>query len=557
MLVEAADWTGPVVHTRMRATAPVLGTRPPQGVFVQETPQRPRVASSVLLALLVAACSSDGPSDPIRNEPGIRIVSGASLADTIDTQPLQALVVEVRRPDGDFARGVVVRFEARPPADTARRFDAAVFVCVLSAPTCGPPFGLAAFASDTTDAQGRAKALVRLGRVAGRAFVRVVVPEFGMSDSATFTVTPGAAVGVRAAAGDTALDIGATATLRGRVVDRYNNTRPEVPVLAAGFGSAFTVDATTGIVTGRAMGAQWLFARHASFTDSTNVRVVPIGRLVVWTSGARAVRLVNLNGSGTRQIISSVSSDLGAFPRFDATRSRVSMHAGSNFFGGTPNNVIVVDTTGAPRRDIGPDVGFSAIIAVRQLADGTVLVVGRRTAAGPFAVYALWRVASDNTITSAAALPSFFPDYGGADISHDGSRVAYIATTASFSTELRVLTVADGAITVLEARGRSPRWSSQGDRVAYLVQTSGSFSGNDGAAVVINADGTGRRALGSFIFSPGLAWSPDGTYLVGRNSSFAVATGLRVLRVSDGADVLLHFRSPAGNVEDYFQPDWR
>lgn len=483
---------------------------------------------------------------------------GAGVTDTIDAQPLQALVVEVRGLDGKLASGATVRFEAQPPADTSRRYEPAIYVCALTAPTCGLDggFGSLAFAVDTTDEKGQAKAIVRMGRVAGEAIIRLSVPEFGVVDSARFTVTPGSPARVFALATDTALDVGATATLSGRVVDRYRNLRPEVPTLSAGAGTAVTVDGSTGRVTGRDMGTQWVFARYASLADSTSVRVVPVGRLVVWAAWQQVVRLVNLNGSAASTIVSRVHSDFGVFPRFDAARSQVTLHTGHVDYGGSPRTVVVVDTTGAPRRDIGPAYGFEPIVAVRHLADGTVLVVGRRILDASSTENGLWLVDAGNAVTLVAALPDMALTYGGADISHDGTRVAFLASGSSFSSELRVLDVSTGAMTVLEPNARSPRWSSQGDRVAYLV-SSGGYGGLDGVAVVSNADGTGRRDLGTAVFSPGLAWSPDGKYLVGRNSG-AGSPSLRLLRVSDAANVLLRFRSgPNGHYEDYYQPDWR
>ena len=74
------------------------------------------------------------------------------------------------------------------------------------------------------------------------------MPEYGYVDSATFTVAAGAVSRVRAAAVDTALDIGATATLRARVVDRYGNPRSEVPALTVGPGSAVTLDVAAAVV---------------------------------------------------------------------------------------------------------------------------------------------------------------------------------------------------------------------------------------------------------------------------------------------------------------------
>ncbi len=524
---------------------------------MQEIRRRIGAPLSAFLVFFLAACGGDGPTDPRNDEPGVRVMLGAGVTDTIDAQPLQALVVEVRGLDGNLASGAIVRFEAQPPADTSRRYESAIYVCALTAPTCGlgGGFGYTAFTVDTTDDKGQAKAIVRLGRVAGRAVVRISAPEFGVGDSATYTVTPGSPARVLALATDTAMDIGATAKLSGRVVDRYGNLRSEVPTLSAGAGNAVTVDGATGIVTGRDMGTQWVFARYAALADSTSVRVVPIGRLVVWDAWQQVVRLVNLNGSeSSNTIISQVHSDFGVFPRFDATRGHVTLHTGDASYGGPSRTVVVVDTTGAPRRVIGPASGFTTIVAVRQIADGSVLVVGRRDVDASTTVNGLWLVDAGNAVTLLAALPGMALAYGGADISHDGTRVAYLAAGPSFGSELRVFAVSNGAITVLEPNARSPRWSSQGDRVAYLVP-SGGYSEFDGVAVVTNADGSGRRDLGSAVFSPGLAWSPDGKYIVGRSSSSFPS--LRLLRVSDGATVLLSFRSPNGNFEDYYQPDWR
>jgi len=269
---------------------------------------------------------------------------------------------------------------------------------------------------------------------------------------------------------------------------------------------------------------------------------------------------VNLDGGAPRTVATSIASDLGAFPRFDGTRKNITLHDGSQSNGGASNTVSVIDTTGSPRRDLGPDVGFATVIATRQLADGTLLVVGKTVAATSCAGFGLYRVAADNSLTCVAAIPGMGAKYGGADISHDGTRVAFVGTDASTpsssSVELQVLNVASGATTVLEPAASTPRWSSNDDRVAYLIPNSAVYNGIDGTPVIINADGSGRKTLGNFIFSPGLAWSPDGTYIVGRNSGSS-DVALRVIRVSDGADVLARFRTATGATEDYFQPDWR
>jgi Tol biopolymer transport system component len=188
----------------------------------------------------------------------------------------------------------------------------------------------------------------------------------------------------------------------------------------------------------------------------------------------------------------------------------------------------------------------------RQLTDGSVLVVAARSSDAAHPGFSLWRVASDNTVTFLATLPEMTAAYGGADVSHSGTRVAYLASP-SYTPELRILDVASGVVTLLEVNARSPRWSSQDDRLAYLVPGSSSY-GYDGTLVVSNRDGTGRRALGNTSLSPGLTWSPDGNYVVGRSSDYS---GLRLVRVSDAMEVVLPFSSPTVCCHDYWQPDWR
>ncbi len=177
---------------------------------------------------------------------------------------------------------------------------------------------------------------------------------------------------------------------------------------------------------------------------------------------------------------------------------------------------------------------------------------------------AVWQARAGEAATLLATVPSYGGWYGGADLSPDGTKLAYVATGEfGRSAGLRVLDLATGATTTLDATGRTPRWSPTGDRVLYLSGPS-SFGSAEGQPTVVSADGSGRRVLAaSLTFSPGLSWSPDGAYVVGRD---AVAQRLRVISVSDGASVRLRFVRPAGESPhlppfggsvDYYQPDWR
>jgi len=283
---------------------------------------------------------------------------------------------------------------------------------------------------------------------------------------------------------------------------------------------------------------------------------LPTGRVVVWTSDLREIRMVNLDGSATRTIVAGVSSDGGAFPHFDPTRTRITLHNGYLGFGGA-ENIIVTDTTGTARRDVNLIHGASTVFNTRMLPDGTLLFVGQ--VASPIG---LFRVGSDDAVTHVAVLPGLESGYnhaqryGGADIAPDGTRVAYVAPAPSGS-ELRVLHISTGTVTALEPNARSPRWSAQGDRIAFIVPQGDDILGtaSEGTVAVIKADGTERREFGAARFSRGLTWSPDGTYLLGRASD--VPTSLRLVRISDGVSTLLRFPNAGGGFEDYWQPDWR
>ena len=505
-------------------------------------PQRLVLAGTLVV---VGACGGEGPTDPSRNgDGGVRTLLGAGVTDTIDAQPLQALVVEVRDTDGDLLPGALVRFEAQRPADSTRASEPAIFVCRLSVPSCGGSgyYASSEFTVDTTDAQGKAKAMVRLGHVAGRASVRIAVPELGVVDTAEYTVLPGAVARVIAPA-DTTLRLGVTAKAPGRVTDRYRNPRAEVPTVTSASGTSILL-ASNGDITAREIGVQSLYFTYGSHADTTQVSVVPAGRLVVWRSSARSLIMVDLDGSKVRALMSGVSSDYGAFPSFDASRQRVTLHVGTESWGGSARRVVIVDTTGTVVRDVGSSAGFTTVVRAREVADGRLLVAGQVEGTN-----GIWTVAASGIVSLVTTMPDFMVSYGAADISPDGARVAYVARTPSYGSELRVRDLVSGAETVIETSASSPRWSPQGDRLAYLS--------SGGALTVANRDGSGRRVLGSRVYSPGLAWSPDGEYLVARSAGgYEWTASLWIVRIRDAVEVPVRFVLDGG-VTDYFQPDWR
>ena len=75
-------------------------------------------------------------------------------------------------------------------------------------------------------------------------------------------------------------------------------------------------------------------------------------------------------------------------------------------------------------------------------------------------------------------------------------------------------------------------------------------AGFDGVVTLVNADGSGRQALTPDAYSPGLAWSPDGEWVLGRRGAPGDAR-LVLVRVRDRLTLPLRFSL------DLYQPSWR
>lgn len=299
--------------------------------------------------------------------------------------------------------------------------------------------------------------------------------------------------------------------------------------------------------------------------DSALVRVIPPGRLLVWEAGTQSVRMVNTDGTAPRLLASGISSDFGAFPHYSPSGATVAFHAGAaGAYGGLPSRVVVMDSSGGSQREISMPPGVTQIMHPRPLADGTVMVIALETsmstASGFVTPTAVYSIRADGTATRLAGLPSAAAIYGRADISPDGTRVAFVVSGDPYFSQpgpLNVLNLTNGQVTQVAANATSPSWAPTSDRLAYLVPTNTYLS--DGTVATVNADGTGTVALSAAGgFSPGLAWSPKGDYVLGRANSTA---GLRAVRVRDGANVLLKLPITSGNypggLADYYQPDWR
>ena len=491
----------------------------------------------------LAACGADStPVEPTPvPQPGVRAVAGAVVDDTVLAQPLQALVVEVRGPDGTLAHGVTVRFDARPPADSARRAERAVYVCALSVAGCGPPLvpngpgNDGQFASDTTDATGRAKVLVRLGTVAGTSVIAFSVPELALRDSVALTVRPGNATVLRFTLRDTAVYVGAQLQVGAAVRDRFGNARTDGVTLSSD-GTVADVS-PSGLATARATGRAHIVARAGGATDSVSFSVIPHARILGVRTATYpfSIVAVDLDGSNQRQLATTTGAN-GVYPVWAADRSAVLYHEGS----GAPYLMVVDTLGGAPRRFGGANMPYTAQFP-RVSRDGSrVYFQGfdydPQNYGGQFSLWV-------SSISGAGAqrlgpVPGH-SGYYALDPSPDGTQV--VTNRGLSSSSIDVVSMPSGTVRPLGVAGSAARWSPDGQWIGYI--SNAPF----GALAVVRPDGSGARTLTATntCNSTSVTWSPDGAWLL------CTRTGtVQLVRVSDGVVLPLA-------VTGLDQLDWR
>lgn len=486
-------------------------------------------AAALALLLAAAACGSPSEPAPPKGTPGVTIVSGAGVADTVDAILSQPLVVQVNGSDGRPLANAEVGFF---PTAIAQGSDQPT---VVVSPTRGSGGGL--YVVERTDAEGRAAVRLRMFRYAMQGGVLVAVPAIDDFVVAGYTIQPGAPRTVSTAPADTAVLAGGSFALAASARDRHGNAREAQGAALRVISGPATLAGST--VTGTAVGRAAVVAELAGASDTTYVSVVPAGTIAAYTAVALSSQkatlyTLRLDGSSLTPRVTT-----GAGEGYNATMGSAWSADGTRLYYHDSNtdhtrSMHVLELATGTTRRLLPAADRMLEEAWPRFAGGWVYFEGGSfddrllgTAREPL----LYRARPDGTgreqVTAAAGIGT--ARHGAP--SPDGSRVAFIGGYAS-PMPLHVLDVATGGVRSLGVAALSPRWRPDGGEILYVA--SGDLQGS-GQIRAIRPDGTGDRA----VTQPGTKFgahfdlSPDGEYLIASTDQgvltlVVVATGVEM-----------------------------
>lgn len=487
---------------------------------------RPPAPFTFVFLLALAACGDD-PIVP-GDEPGISFPVGTNVSDTIGATPVQAVAVQVRGGDGGVAANEVVRVEAIR--------DSSVYHEMLAASLGSNLFE--SFLADTTDEKGMVHFRVRMGRRAGPARLVVTVPALGLQDTARFEILPGAPASFQGIPIDKGIPIGGTLSLDIGVADRHGNPRTD-PVTYSGASAAGSV--AGNVVTGKAFGNVTVVVTAGSLSTEAVIPVVPVASVAfnIYSAGSygdtSAVYTANLDGSDARRVATSVAP-LSAFGwRTSAwlSSTRLIYSDGALDY---PRSLYVLDlTTGESTHLLPPEQQMEMQQQPSVSHDGSWIFFSGGTRWD----YSIYRVRANGE-----DLQRISPEGAGhltPAPAPDGTKVAYAA--GAWERGFEIIDLATEEVRHIPVRGDHPRWSPDGNQIAYVS--------SDSNLRLINPDGMGDRSLAQAIFFVGgIDWSPDGAYIMGTD-------GTRLIIVETATGELVTVSVPGLGDGVMVSPVWR
>jgi Tol biopolymer transport system component len=462
---------------------------------------RPCATAVALLASL--ACNTD--TSPVLGAPGITIVSGADVTDTVLAVLRDPLVIEVRDVNGRVAPNVEVQLtsgvpQAAPPLP---------WVAMSDADSVPNWFVL----SLRTNAKGRVSVAMRIMPVAGVAAIEIRVPELGLLDTARVVGRPGAPARVRILPRDSVVALGSTLQLRGGTTDAHGNvTSPAASVTAdAGLSidGAFTM-------TGTGYGLHTVVMRTGSWADTTTVTVVPRGRFAAMASyQAKQFWVQNLDGTAARLYDGAgAGRAYSPGPTWSPDGRQIVYAQGAD----QQQRLYLQPLDGTARRLIAtPPPELLEEIWPAWSHDGRWVYFSGRT---PTRNYSLWRASADGATVEALNAPVQEDTQVQASPSPDGHRVAYIGNKG-----IRIYDIAIGTTANIGVAADAVQWSPDGRRLAFI---------GDSGSGIVNTDGTNLKRIspGSGFADLGIDWSPDNEWLIYRGPGYLelyqLSTELRI-----------------------------
>jgi hypothetical protein len=452
------------------------------------------VLSCVLFASVAASCS--GSESPTENgRAPLTIVSGEGQSDTVTALLPQPVVVEVRNKSGAISPGSVVQFKSVPISSPSNP----PFVYVSATATQNDQFS----ASSQADGQGRAKAFIKMGRIAGTAGLEVSVPALGVADTIVFTVLHGAPAQLSLAPVDTTVLTGGTYAMRSTASDAYGN--PVAGVAPTYASTGVTVTAAGQVTGGSTFARARIVATLGTATASANMRVLERLPIVANDAG----KLASLNTDLTSETVFDSTGDYSGSPHSVKGSTSIVYYRGDP---AVDSKVWVVTAGTAPRQLLPGAVGFEAW--ARLSPDGNWVYFVRNNKS-------LWRAHLDGSLLDSLGTVSTVEFYRAPTISPDGATVA-----VQEGSGVKFIDVATKATTTMSATCRHPRYSPDGTSFVCW---------NTSGVVVMNIDGTNARTVAPSFFDPmanyaGPDWTADGKWIITGSAGqiFNVATGAAI-----------------------------